>query len=306
MQDPAFAAPGQFYRGNLHTHSNLSDGRLEPEEVCRRYKAEGYDFLVLSDHFVGRYNYPITDTIPFRGQAFTTLLGAELHSGAQGNGDIWHLLAVGLPKDFTPPNAPDFMPVDNQENAGELARRAAESGAYVVMAHPHWSGLTVNDAQAIEAAHAIEIYNHTCAVGADRGDGLYLADLLANEGRQLSFCANDDAHFEFLDAFGGWVMVKAEENSPQALLTSLKSGLNYSSQGPEIKDIIWTDDYVEVHSSAVQTVIVQGFKSRADHVVGSAITRAQVPFKKVKRSPWLRITIIDAYGRRAWSNPFWR
>ncbi|MEL6736645.1 MAG: phosphotransferase, partial [Pseudomonadota bacterium] len=37
MQLSAFSAPGRFWRGNLHTHSTVSDGVLEPEEVCRRY-----------------------------------------------------------------------------------------------------------------------------------------------------------------------------------------------------------------------------------------------------------------------------
>jgi hypothetical protein len=23
-------------------------------------------------------------------------------------------------------------------------------------------------------------------------------------------------------------------------------------------------------------------------------------------SPWLRVTVVDAAGKRAWSNPFWR
>ena len=57
----AFTAPGRFLRGNLHTHSDRSDGVLTPEEVCRRYRAEGYDFLALTDHFVGLFGYPITD-----------------------------------------------------------------------------------------------------------------------------------------------------------------------------------------------------------------------------------------------------
>ena len=28
-----FATPGKFYRGNIHTHSNQSDGALAPETV---------------------------------------------------------------------------------------------------------------------------------------------------------------------------------------------------------------------------------------------------------------------------------
>ena len=99
----ALTRPGRFWRGNLHTHSNLSDGALEPAEVCRRYKAEGYDFLALTDHFIGLSGYPIADTLPFRDEGFTTLLGAELHSGAMQNGELWHILAVGLPADFKMP-----------------------------------------------------------------------------------------------------------------------------------------------------------------------------------------------------------
>ena len=54
-----FTAPGRFWRGNLHTHSTLSDGALDPAEVCRRYKEQGYDFIALTDHFVGIFGYPI-------------------------------------------------------------------------------------------------------------------------------------------------------------------------------------------------------------------------------------------------------
>ena len=85
MPTSFFTAPGKFHRGNLHTHSTRSDGALAPDEVCRRYQAEGYDFIALTDHFVGMYDYPITDTTPYRNDSFTTILGAELHTGAMEN-----------------------------------------------------------------------------------------------------------------------------------------------------------------------------------------------------------------------------
>lgn len=37
-------------KGNLHTHTYLSDGLLSPEEMIARYKALGYDFLAITDH----------------------------------------------------------------------------------------------------------------------------------------------------------------------------------------------------------------------------------------------------------------
>jgi len=305
-QLPAFTAPGRFWRGNLHTHSTRSDGVLTPEEVCRRYAAEGYDFLALTDHFVGIWGYPIVDTEPMRTNRFTTILGAELHSGVMANGELWHILAVGLPPDFTPPNSPHFGPVAGQETGPEIAARAVAAGAFVAIAHPQWSGLTLADARSLSAAHAVEVYNHGCATGCDRPDGFAIADLLLTEGRRLSMVATDDAHFSEPDHFGGWVMVKAEENTPEALLASLKAGTFYSSQGPELRDVRIEGKRVVVESSAVASVIVQGAGTGAKAVHGHSMTCAEVPVERLNDSPWLRVTVVDAAGKRAWSNPIWR
>lgn len=302
----AFTAPGRFWRGNLHTHSNRSDGELPPQEVCRRYRAEGYDFMALTDHFIGLYDYPITDTLPYRTEGFTTLLGAELHSGAQRNGELWHILAVGLPPDFAPPDAPHFHPVPGQESGAAIARRAVEAGAFVAIAHPQWSGLTLEDMREIEAAHAVEIYNHGCAMGCDRPDGFALADQLLTEGRRVTMIATDDAHFHEPDHFGGWVMVKARENTPDALLAALKRGDFYSSQGPELHDVRIEGRKVVVESSAVVSVVAMGRGSGAKGVHGHSMTRTEVSLDRMEGSPWLRVAVIDAAGKRAWSNPIWR
>ncbi len=301
----AFTAPGRFYRGNLHTHSTRSDGVLAPEEVCRRYRAEGYDFLALTDHFIGTYNYPMVDTRDFRTADFTTIIGAELHSGAMQNGELWHLLAVGLPFDFAPPLAPSFSPVAGAESGADLARRARDAGAFVAVAHPQWSGLTLADARTIEAAHAVEIYNHGCWAGCDRADGFAINDLLLSEGRRQTLVATDDAHFYEPDHFGGWVMVKAEENDPDALLAALKAGLHYASQGPEIRRVEITATTVEVECSAAVSVMVQGQGSAARAVHGLSMTRASVSRERFVKSPWIRVTVVDAAGKRAWSNPYW-
>ena len=302
----AFNAPGRFFRGNLHTHSTRSDGILAPDEVCRRYRAEGYDFLALTDHFIGTYQYPMVDTRGFRTNDFTTIIGAELHSGAMLNGELWHILAVGLPFDFAPPHAPGFEAVPGAESAADLAQRARDAGAFVAVAHPQWSGLTLADARTIGAAHAVEVYNHGCWAGCDRGDGFAINDLLLSEGRRLTLVATDDAHFSEPDHFGGWVMVKAEENDPEALLAALKAGHHYASQGPEIRRIEVTETAVEVECSAAVSVIVQGQGQAARAVHGLSMTRASVALERFRKSPWIRVTVVDAAGKRAWSNPYWR
>jgi len=300
-----FTATGKFYRGNLHTHSTRSDGVLDPREVCRRYQAEGYDFISLTDHFVGLFDYPITDASEFHNAHFTTIMGAELHTGTMENGHLWHLLGIGLPADFTPPNAPNFRPVKGSESGADMAQRARDAGAFIVIAHPHWSGLTEADARAIPAAHAVEIYNHGCVVDNDRGEGFLTLEHLLNEGRRLNLAATDDAHFNTPDHFGGWVMVKAQQNTPQALLEALKAGEYYCSTGPQINNIQILHDTVVVDCSSVSTIIVQGDGTSMATLHGENMTTGKLSRKRLAGSKWLRITIIDRAGKRAWSNPVW-
>ncbi len=305
MPTDFFTAPGKFYRGNLHSHSTRSDGTLEPEEVCRRYQAEGYDFISLTDHFVGQFNYPITDTSACHNKNFTTIPGAEIHTGTMENGNLWHLVAVGLPVDFKPPHAPYLKPVEGSESAANLAQRARDAGAFVVIVHPHWSGVSEADARSITAAHAVEVYTHGCIIDNDRGEGFVTLEYLLNKGRHLNLIASDDAHFGTPDHFGGWVMVKAIENTPEALLEALKAGQFFSSTGPEIRDIRVTERMVEIDCSSVVTMIVQGHGAATVTLHGDAMTTGRLSLHRVAKSPWIRITIIDRAGKRAWSNPVW-
>jgi hypothetical protein len=41
MSIAPFSTPGRFWRGNLHTHSSLSDGARTPEQVIEAYKDAG-------------------------------------------------------------------------------------------------------------------------------------------------------------------------------------------------------------------------------------------------------------------------
>lgn len=301
MSLEAFAAPGSFYKGNLHTHSTRSDGKAAPEEVCRRYRERGYDFLCLSDHFLDVYEFPITDTTGFRTDGFTTILGAELHAFATGSGELWHILAVGLPTDFADTGA--------QEIGTELADRAFEAGAFVAIAHPEWYGLTLEDAQSIKRAHAVEVYNHTSQVHCGRGGGAYFLDQLLVAGRKINALACDDAHWnipgdEMRDAFGGWVMVKAEANEPNALVAALKAGHYYSTQGPSIMAMTREGNELVVETSPSQQIVLAGAHTLSVYVSGTGMTSARLSLDRFA-GQWGRLMVLDADGRTAWSNPMW-
>ncbi|MGL4489634.1 MAG: CehA/McbA family metallohydrolase, partial [Rhizobiaceae bacterium] len=282
------------------------DGVLEPEAVVQAYRAAGYDFMALTDHFMEVFDWPVADTRGMRGNDFTTIIGAELHAPDNSAGEIWHVLAVGLPL--------DFAPLGEGETGVDVAERAKASGAFVAIAHPSWSQLTIEDGRAMACAHAVEIYNHGCAIENDRGEGFYLLDQLLNEGRRLSACATDDAHFKTPDHFGGWVHVKAESLDPEVLTEALKAGAYYSSQGPLIHDIRIEGSQIVIETSPVDTITVVCGHSRTLIRNGRAITDAAFDLRALdakrpagRESAWVRVTVIDNSGKRAWSNPvYWR
>src|SRR5215470_5955750 len=97
MHDLPWGQLGQFWKGNLHAHSNLSDGVLPLDEVIAGYRRQGYDFLAVTEHFNEEYGYAVLDTTTYRTDDFTTLIGAELEGPELEIGGIWYLNAIGLP-----------------------------------------------------------------------------------------------------------------------------------------------------------------------------------------------------------------
>ncbi|MEM8854430.1 MAG: CehA/McbA family metallohydrolase [Pseudomonadota bacterium] len=292
----AFSAPGRFLRGNLHCHSTRSDGELSPERVCHFYRENGYDFICLSDHFMARYGYPITDTRSFRTNQFTTVIGAELHAPRTKVGEDWHILAVGLPLDFAQNGA--------DETGVGLAERALSVGAFVAIPHPEWYTLTLEDVLSLDRVDAVEVYNTVCDYENGRGGGAYLLDQLLCSGRRMGAIAVDDAHAYQSDALGGWVMVKAEQNEPSAIVAALKAGHYYASQGPSIHHLERQDDHIALETSAVDRVFLVGEGARYCAVYGQGFTRARLPLEKFMGT-WCRAVAVDNAGKCAWTNPLW-
>jgi hypothetical protein len=259
----------------------------------------GYDFLALTDHFMERYGFPVTDTTPYRTENFTTIFGAELHTGTTELGHLWHILSVGLPL--------DFAPYTEGETGGEVAARAMAAGAFVAAAHPAWYGITEADVRSLGDVHAIEIFNGTSADHNDKPDSVYLLDLMLMRGVRMNACATDDTHFNPSrhDSLRGWVHVKSETNEPESLLSALKIGAYYSSTGPQIVDIVMEGDHVVVQCSPARRVWVTGYGYSCSSAEGSGMTQAKLSLKPLGESRFFRVTVADAQGGRAWSNPIW-
>ena len=295
-----FSQPGRFYRGNLHGHSTNSDGDWSPAEYCRMYRRNGYDFVALTDHCMERYGYAISDTRHFRSDDFTTLIGAELHPGRIQSGTFWHLLAVGLPLDFETHREGD--------TGASVARRAVDAGAFLAVPHPNWFALTVEDFETLEVAHAVECYNGVSDGDSDRGYSWHFIDMLLYRGHRVGAIATDDTHSrpEVNDFMRGWVQVKAAELKPATLLKALKAGHYYSSTGAQLHNVEFVGrDKLVVECSPATYIYLSGERAGAiGRAGGAGLTQAEFNLTDVD-SRWLRVTLRDEAGGRAWTNPLW-
>ena len=306
-QDLLKDGEGRFFRGNLHCHSNRSDGLLEPEDVVGAYRDAGYDFVCLSDHFEAEYDWQITDTRNLRDEGFTTIVGAELSSAPWEERNTYWVTAAGLPSDFEAP------PVDDH---AEAIRRAGDCGAFVIMLHPGLNNLPLaaaDELPALEAVHAVEIYNHNMAAGAfpDGAHGAYMLDGLLEKGYRVLVNAGDDAHFGHpQDRFGGWVEVHCERLDPEALLDSLKAGRYYSTQGPPLRELLVEGDRLLVETGDAYAITLTGGGDRWLSAMqrtsesGEPIAEADFDLSPFRGS-YCRVTVVDTAGRRAWCNPIW-
>ena len=44
----------RWYKGNLHAHTTVTDGKMSPEDCIKLYQSKGYDFLAITDHWQWR------------------------------------------------------------------------------------------------------------------------------------------------------------------------------------------------------------------------------------------------------------
>ena len=83
MRPPAFAAPGRWFRGNLHAQSDRSDGVAPPEQTIAEDRAAR-----------ARWGRAVTDTSGARDDGFTTMLGAELSSADWDGARVFWVNAI--------------------------------------------------------------------------------------------------------------------------------------------------------------------------------------------------------------------
>ncbi len=288
--DNPFECDGLWLKGNLHTHTTLSDGARTPQERVADYAAKGYDFLALTDHD------RLADLTPLAPNRLVLIRGIELVCANPTGGPGYHLVGLDLPESFRVPRSKQIQTVVDA---------ILDAGGQAVLAHPYWTGQNIKDLEVVSGALAVEVFNTTCEVSIGKGTSAVHWDDLLARGRRLLGTAVDDTHHATRDSFQGWVVVRAAERSREAIMDALCHGRFYATCGPTIESVRLDGNRVTAVTSPVARInfICNGSSGRQVRGSdGSPITQAEHTLGG--HESYVRVECTDQAGRSAWANPF--
>ncbi len=282
-------------KANLHTHSTMSDGEFSPDELISLYAGKGYGALALTDH------RKANRVSAMDGKGMVLVSGIELHP-LYSPSMSWHLLALGVPESFEDVSHLEAQTVVDKVN---------EAGGICFVAHPYWCGLTSSQVMSLSGTLGIEVYNtSTRYIGKDYN--MVIWDEILDAGCSYTALAVDDIHSR-RDLFKGWTMIAASERTPEAIVSALRNGKFYASQGPEFKRLSLENGIFEAEFTPCSDAILlsnqaSGFCGCVPDGDGPSSPEKEVTSIRfdVSRRPagsYIRCQIRDRNGKYAWSNP---
>lgn len=327
---------GCYYKAGMHTHTNISDGKLSPEEIKQIYMEKGYSIVAFTDHEILVPHPSLTDENFVAITSYEVSVG-EKHPGIPGAKKCYHLnLYAKDPKQdvsavfsmhyvwndrmksHVSPEAAavDYRRVYSVEAVNDLIAKANADGFLVCYNHPLWSLQNYTDYAGLRGLWGVEVYNHSCTCAGYYETPQAYIDLL-HENIEIFPVCSDDAHHAF-ECGGGWLMVNAERLEYSAVINALERGDFYASSGPEIKEFSIDGDTIHVSCSEAVSIGIVTERRTMRHARGTVdapITEADFDLSKYIEdskntpfTPWrpfIRLEVVDKYGKTAYTRPYY-
>ena len=291
----------RWYKGNLHTHTVNSDGDSAPDAVARWYKENRYQFLALTDH-----NY-FTDpqglnSVLAAEDRFLLITGEEVTSGFQ-RAPV-HVNAFRLGSTIEPASGQDVIDT-LQANVDRI--RAAN--AIPSLNHPSYRWAIEPEVfRSVRDLGLFEVFNGIRDTN-DEWELEAMWDGALSAGREIYAIAVDDAHEfkqwgpERSNPGRGWVEVRAPELSEPAILAALERGDFYASTGVKLDSVERGRERIDLRIGAI------GDEKFRIQFIGKGgrtlmeVTGIEASYQLKPEDGYVRATIRDSAGRKAWIQP---
>ncbi len=323
---------GNFYKANLHCHTNISDGKLSPEEIKAHYMKNGYSVVAFTDHDV------MVPHPELREEGFLPLNGYEVqldrwHSKDYADTATCHICLIALTEDTDYPVAsarggykvgnavnyahylkfrqgqPDFEREYSVKCANQVFQEGRKHGYFVTYNHPTWSQEGYEMYSQYEGMHCMEIYNHGCNLNYYEYNPRVYDDLL-RQGKRIYCMASDDTHAHYPigheknDCCGGWVNIKADKLEYCTITRALTEGNFYSSTGPEIYSLYVENGVLHIECSPCCKIMFNTARRKAVSYISpnNTLTKGEMEIKPEDK--YVRVTVLDMYGKHADTNAY--
>ena len=305
-----YISEGVWLRGNLHTHTTVSDGCYSPMETVHFYSQEAknheaqemnYRFLALTDH--NKNTHKENFSIPQKDD-FVVFEGREETFGK-------HILGINCPMNFdeniTGKSIEEFTLSDYQK----IIDNIAAEGGIAILAHPHWSDWsywTGQDVTALKNYTAIEILNGDIFAG-PASVATDIWDAALTSGKRVWGVGSDDFH-STRDFHNAWTCVYARDASKEAILEALRCGSSYVSSGAAFNHIYTDGPWIIAECSGLGSYCGSEktfrFISEQGHIRQTQTGKNNIAaYKGQNDELYIRVEMSLSWGS-AYTQPFFR
>ena len=288
-----------WYKGNLHTHTTVTDGKKTPEEVIALYRENGYDFLSLTDHWKHSETRMTDDGMLLLRGCEYNINGADILAG------VFHIVAIGERE----PAKLDQKLANGTYTAQDIVDAIHAVGGIAILAHPAWSLETCEQILPLNGFDGIEIYNSVS--GLPRNCRPYsgeVIDQLAARGKVFTSMCADDSHFYQNEACMSYIYVQADALTEEAILDAIRAGRVMATQGPRFHVSVEPIDGSEnrrVHYTCDPVSQIVFYTGSVWHdsrsICGENITEGEFILRPFDR--FVRAEFIDANGSIGFDTP---
>ena len=238
------------YKGEVHAHTYASDGVQDIPHTVGNYRAAGYDFLAITDHYISFGSEQAKEQFDSSPLPMTLFFGEEVHvpqerihavhlGGRESvnayfrahkeevEGEVVELMDTL--------NLPDNVSKINYAWHKWSADKSKEFGGLAVLAHPHWvwNDVYFMDERVTRQLLLDGVYDALDLRDSEVDTSLALWQDVALQGKCVPVVGSTDAHYTAAydpktPAKGGYTLAFAPDRSEQNLMDAIRKNRSLS------------------------------------------------------------------------------
>lgn len=325
-----------WYRANMHCHTNKSDGFYSPEKVKEVYKAQGYSIVAYSDHDIlldhsylndneflalTSCEYAINEANP----TFPKIFDVESSNWQRQKCVHMNIFAKDPHNTFQPASSIEqswllktryadtfkgdgYIRELTTESLNEVIKRCNDAGFLVQFNHPYWSLNEREDYINLKGLWSLEILNYATELETGSEYCPYIYDDMVRNGMFSLLCTmGDDNHNHgdsVRESFGGSTFIGARELTYESVIEAMEKGHVYCASGrenpPKFLSLYVEDNILKIDCSPVVNICINGYGRCDRHITardGEELTHAEFPLRE--SDVYFRVTLRDKFGNNA-------